>query len=332
MSDWLPRGNPTQASENSRLRMRLMTTSGRPEFELIDWIRGRVRDRGPVKIGIGDDAAVLGATSSNDWLVATDMLMEGVDFTFPPATAGLAGRKALAVNLSDIAAMGGRALAAFVSVALPRDRGVDFARELHAGLLELADQYDVVLAGGDTNSWQGPLVINVAVMGEPLEGRSIVRSGAQPEDWIFVTGTLGGSLQGHHLHFEPRLREAAKLQTLVELRAMIDISDGLSADLHHILNSSHVGAVLDADSIPISLAAKSANDGKSPLDHALSDGEDFELIFTVSEDEGRRLLAEWNDATPLTRIGRITGELGCRLQSDGQESALPPLGWSHPLS
>jgi thiamine-monophosphate kinase len=124
----------------------------RPEFRLIEWIRSQVRDRGAVSVGIGDDAAVLRASSSGELLVATDMLMEGVHFIFPPASPQMAGRKALAVNLSDIAAMGGRATSAFVSVALPKERGFDFARDLHAGLIELADQYDIVLAGGDTNS------------------------------------------------------------------------------------------------------------------------------------------------------------------------------------
>jgi thiamine-monophosphate kinase len=304
----------------------------RPEFGLIDWIRSRVVDRNQVKVGIGDDAAVLRSSSSRDWLVATDMLMEGIDFTFPPATPELAGRKALGVNLSDIAAMGGRPTAAFVSVALPVDRGVEFARSLHAGLLELADQYDVVLAGGDTNSWTGPLVINVAVVGEPFGLHSITRARAKPGDWIFVTGALGGSILGHHLNFEPRVHEARRLNELIDIHAMIDVSDGLAADLHHILEQSGVGARVDAARIPVSPAALQLNDGRDPLRHALADGEDFELIFTVSPEEGRRLLAEWQETTPVTHIGHITKETGCQLQVSGRLEDLPPLGWTHPLS
>ncbi|HEY4261932.1 MAG TPA: thiamine-phosphate kinase [Schlesneria sp.] len=304
----------------------------RAEFSLIEWIRSRVIDRDPVKLGIGDDAAILRSTSDRDWLLATDMLMEGTDFTFPPATARLAGRKALAVNLSDIAAMGGRATAAFVSVALPIDRGVEFAKDLHAGLLDLADQYDVVLAGGDTNSWHGPLVINVAVVGEPTGSRSVTRQGAKPGDWIFVTGTLGGSITGHHLTFEPRLREAAKLISSVDVHAMMDISDGLAADLHHLLDQSHVGATIDATSIPVSDIARLMTDGVSPLVHALSDGEDFELVFTVAEADGQRLLSDWQDVTPICCIGRVTAETGCWLELDGGQRAwLPPMGWSHAL-
>lgn len=310
----------------------LETAVDRPEFKLIDWIRSKVIDRPPVRVGIGDDAAVLGSVAGKDWLVATDMLMEGVDFTFPPATPELAGRKALAVNLSDIAAMGGRPTAAFVSVALPIDRGVEFARSLHSGVLELADKYDVVLAGGDTNSWHGPLVINVAVVGEPWGTQSITRYCAKPGDWIFVTGWLGGSIGGHHLTFEPRVREAKLLTELVSVHAMIDISDGLAADLHHILERSRVGAIIDAAAIPISDAARLSSDDRTPLHHALADGEDFELIFTVSPDDGCKLLAEWRDLTPISHIGQITAEAGCWLrQHDDRLEPLPPLGWTHQL-
>jgi thiamine-monophosphate kinase len=305
----------------------------RPEFSLIDWIRSRVVDRDPVTLGIGDDAAVLRSNSGSDWLVATDMLMEGTDFTFPPATPQLAGRKALAVNLSDIAAMGGQPTAAFASVALPITRGMEFARELHAGVLDLADQYDIVLAGGDTNSWNGPLVINVAVVGEPVGFKPITRGGAKPGDAIYVTGSFGGSLAGHHLTFEPRVREAARLVRLVDIHAMIDVSDGLAADLHHILDQSHVGAIVDASAIPIRPAARSEDAARDPLLRALSDGEDFELIFTVSDADSARLAADWNDATPITRIGQITSTSGCFLKRvDGKAEPLPPLGWSHALS
>ena len=303
----------------------------RPEFNLIDWIRRRVTDHDPVTLGIGDDAAALRVTGDRELLVATDMLMEGVHFTFPPATPQLAGRKALAVNLSDIAAMAGRATAAFVSVALPAHRGLDFAKDVHAGLLELADEYGIVLAGGDTNSWRGPLVINVVVVGEPLGSRPVLRSGAKPGDWLFVTGSLGGSLAGRHLTFTPRLREVSRLIELVDLHAMLDISDGLAADLHHILKQSQVGAILDADRIPVSAAAtQQATADRSALDRALSDGEDFELLFAVSPTDGQRLESLWHDETPVTRIGQITADPSCWLKDRaGQLVTLPPLGWTH---
>lgn len=303
----------------------------RPEFKLIEWIRSRVADRDPVTLGIGDDAAALRVTGDRELLVATDMLLEGVHFTFPPATPQLAGRKALAVNLSDIAAMAGRATTAFVSVALPVDRGFEFAKDVHAGLLDLADEFGIVLAGGDTNSWRGPLVINVAVIGEPLGARPVLRSGAQPGDWLFVTGSLGGSLAGRHLTFAPRLREVNRLVELVELHAMLDISDGLAADLHHILEQSNVGAILDVERIPISAsAAQQATAERSAFDRAISDGEDFELLFAVSPADGRSLETRWRDETPVTHIGQITAEPGCWLKDRaGQLISLPPLGWTH---
>ena len=303
----------------------------RPEFNLIDWIRHRVTDRDPVTLGIGDDAAALRVAGDRELLFTTDMLMEGVHFTFPSATPQLAGRKALAVNLSDIAAMAGRATAAFVSVALPVDRGFEFAKDVHAGLIELADEYGVVLAGGDTNSWRGPLVINVAVVGEPLGARPVLRSGAQPGDWLFVTGSLGGSLAGRHLTFAPRLREAGRLVELVDLHAMLDISDGLAADLHHILKQSRGGAILDAERIPVSDAAiQQATADRPAFDRALGDGEDFELLFAVSRADGQRLESLWHEETPVTRIGQITEEAGCWLRDRaGQLVPLPPLGWTH---
>jgi len=305
----------------------------RPEFELIDWIRGQVRDRGTVSLGIGDDAACLKPNPDRELLVATDMLMEGVHFEFSSATPQQAGRKALAVNLSDIAAMGGRATAAFVSVALPSDRGMQFARDVHTGLIELANDHDVILAGGDTNSWNGPLVINVAVLGEPWMPRPVSRKGAQPGDWLFVTGALGGSLvSGRHLNFPPRLAEAQRLVNLVEVHAMLDVSDGLAADLHHILKASRVGAILFEPDIPLTQSAKTVNDGRSPLMHGLSDGEDFELLFAVAPEAGRQLLSSWNMVTSLTRIGEISTELDCRLRrADGKMELLPPIGWTHRL-
>jgi thiamine-monophosphate kinase len=306
----------------------------RPEFELINWIRSQVVDRGSVVLGIGDDAAILRPATDRDSLIAIDMLMEGTHFRFPPATARLAGRKALAVNLSDIAAMGGTPKAAFVSVALPQDRGMEFAKEVHTGLIELADEYDVIIAGGDTNSWMGPLVISVTVVGEPISQRPICRSGARPGDWVFVTGALGGSLpSGRHLTFPPRLVEVRELLQCANIHAMIDVSDGLAADLHHILDASQVGAVIDAERIPLTEIALRSSDRQTALQHGLSDGEDFELLFTVAPEEGRRLIAEWKFQTPITHIGEISHSRECWLRNfGGQNTPLAPIGWTHPLS
>jgi thiamine-monophosphate kinase len=302
------------------------------EFDHIRWIRQHVSASNRLPVGIGDDTAILRFPSPADCLLTVDMLMEGVHFTLPPATPRQVGRKALGVNLSDIAAMAGKPLAAVVSVALPRNRGVDFARELHAGLQELAEQYHVVVAGGDTNSWDGPLVISVTLLGEATPNGGVLRSSAQVGDWIFVTGSLGGSLDGRHLTFQPRVNEALRLHETVELHSMIDLSDGLSSDLGHILDESQVGAVLLAETIPISDEALASKDDRSPLEHALNDGEDFELLFTVSPEDGRRLLAKPPLDLRISHIGAIVPELECTLiGADGASRTLPRSGWVHKL-
>lgn len=301
------------------------------EFALIDWIRRHVAAHERLTLGIGDDAAVLRFPEPADCLITVDMLMDGVDFRVGEATPERIGRKALAVNLSDIAAMAGRPLAAVVAVALPRRGGWELGQGLHSGLRKLADEFGVALAGGDTNTWDGPLVISVTVLGETTARGAVRRSGAQVGDWIMVTGHLGGSLSGKHFDFSPRIAEALALHDSVALHAMIDISDGLVGDLEHILDESHVGAIVDSAAIPISTAAVAAAvDGRLPLDHALGDGEDFELLFTVSPDDGRRLIASPPFATPITHIGEIVHGRACQLRApDG--SLGPPLvsGWRH---
>ncbi|MCH7989304.1 MAG: thiamine-monophosphate kinase, partial [Planctomycetes bacterium] len=225
-------------------RVGVAVSDDRHEFSLIEWIRAQAPDHHRLTIGIGDDTASLRFPNPADCLVTSDMLIEGVHFTLPSATPRDIGRKALAVNLSDIAAMAGNPLAALISVALPRKRDMDFARELHHGLLELADEFGVALAGGDTNIWDGPLVVSVTLLGETTAKGPVRRTGARVGDWIMTTGCFGGSLSGKHVSFQPRVTEALQLHDTVTLHAMIDVSDGLAADLHHILDESNVGAVV----------------------------------------------------------------------------------------
>lgn len=302
----------------------------RDEFALIDWIRRRAASHPRLTLGIGDDTAALSFPRPAECLITVDMLMEGVHFDLSKATPQQVGRKALAVNLSDIAAMAGQPLAAVVSVALPRHGGWELGQGLHQGLQELSEQFAVAIAGGDTNTWDGPLVISVTVLGEATSPGPVRRSGAKPGDWIMATGSFGGSIAGKHLDFTPRVQEALALQQTVALHAMLDVSDGLAADLGHILEESHVGAFLDAGSIPLSDAARAAADGRTPLEHALSDGEDFELLFTVSPEDGQRLLATPPFATPLAHIGEIVSGRDCLIkQADGTLTALAPAGWKH---
>lgn len=311
----------------------------REEFQFIDRIRAKVVDRPPVVLGIGDDAAILQLDANRETLVAADMLIDGVHFRLDEIEPELAGRKALAVNLSDIAAMGGEPQAAFVTVALPRARGMMFADRVMGGLLDLADEFGVVVAGGDTNVVDGPFVISVTVTGQSWRRRAVRRSGAQPGDWLLASGEFGGSLAGRHLTFTPRVQLMQSILDRADVHAAIDVSDGLAADLHHILKASGVGAVVEAESIPMSQAARlraassttdTASLWEEPLGRALSDGEDFELLLAVDPDAGARLIADRTLTAPLTRIGQFTQHRGCQLRfADGRETALPAIGWTH---
>lgn len=298
------------------------------EFAYIDWLRSRTPAAASVLVGPGDDCAVL-TPPSRPLLVTTDMLLDGSCFMLSEAGPRRVGRKAMSVNLSDIAAMAGVPIAAVVSVGLPRSGGRKLAEELYLGMREVTDAFNVPLVGGDTNSWEGPLSISVTLLGEATTRGPVLRSGAKVGDWIMVTGPLGGSILGHHLDFIPRVREALRLHEVADLHAMIDLSDGLAKDLHHICEESRCGAVIFADAVPISDAGRelSMRDGKSPLDHALSDGEDFELVFTVSPTDGERLLRE---EPTVYRIGVIIAE-GYSLERGGKRETLTPTGYEHEM-
>lgn len=305
------------------------------ELEYIRWLRRRTLTETSVLIGPGDDAALVTWGQGPGLLVTTDMLLEGSCFLLAEAGPRLVGRKAMAANLSDIAAMAGRPVAAVVSVGLPRQGGGELARELYEGLRSVADEFQTAIVGGDTNTWTGPLVINVTVFGQATPRGAVRRSGARPGDWLFVTGPLGGSIRGKHLTFTPRVREALRLHELVPLTAMIDISDGLAADLHHLCEESGCGAVLEEAAIPISDAARAMGDGRSPLEHALGDGEDFELLFAVSPADGECLLTTQplrNMGVTLVRLGEFVDRGVWRATADGHRSPLPPVGYVHQMS
>jgi thiamine-monophosphate kinase len=306
-----------------------METGG--EFAYIDWLRQRTPADARVLIGPGDDAAALCFSPGVPCLVTTDMLMDGTCFRLAEAGPRPVGRKAMAVNLSDMAAMAGRPVAAVVSVALPQQGGRALAEELYQGLRDLADAYHTAIIGGDTNSWDGPLVIAVTLLGEATARGPVRRSGARPGDWLLVTGPLGGSILGKHLTFQPRVAEALRLHELVDLHALIDISDGLAADLYHICTESRCGAVLRADAIPITPAAHQLKDGRFPLEHALSDGEDFELILAVSPADGEQLLrSQPVEGIRLFHIGECVDQ-GLWLEENGARRVLEPRGYVHPL-
>lgn len=298
------------------------------EFDYIRWVRKQTVGTDRVRVGIGDDCAVL-TPKHPETLITTDMLLDGRHFHLAEVGPVRVGRKALAVNLSDIAAMGGRPTAAVVSLGLPRHGANAIAEGIFRGMHALAEEFGVAIVGGDTNTWDGPFVLSITLLGEPGPFGPILRSGAAVGDWLLVTGTLGGSIQGKHFDFTPRVREGLLLQDLCRPHAMIDLSDGLAGDVGHLAEESGHGFVLFADRIPISDAAHALNDGRA-LDHALSDGEDFELAFAVTPADGQCLL----DTQPLanvrlTRIGLCVPEAGLYLERDGARRPLLTTGFRH---
>lgn len=298
------------------------------ELQFVEWLRSRKRSHPSVILGIGDDMAML-RTAGERILVSSDMLLDGVHFDTTLHSLFAIGRKAIACSLSDCAAMAVRPLAATVSLALPQSLPLARAEELQAGMFSMAEEFELAIAGGDTNRWTHPLAIDVAVTAIPFPGiEPVRRSGAKPGDRLYVTGTLGGSLLGHHLAFQPRVREAQGLSTLLgqRLHAMIDITDGLSLDLWRLCEASKVGAELDERQLRriISEDARqaAASSGRAPLDHALTDGEDFELLLAV---DGEATGMDF----PLFRIGRITA-LGLTIaRDDGKIETLEPQGYVH---
>jgi thiamine-monophosphate kinase len=280
-------------------------------------------------IGIGDDMAQVRLSRETSVLVTTDMLLDGVHFELAKTTLQQVGYKAMAVGLSDCAAMATIPVAAVVSVALPRGYGEKELKELHCGIMLAADKFHCPLIGGDITCWRAiqPFAINVAMLSRTAGNKPIRRSGARIGDSICVTGTFGGAGFGKHLDFEPRVTEAIKIAQLVNVNSMIDVSDGLSIDLNRICRASGVGAVIDAEFIPISDQARKT---KEPLGAALSDGEDFELLFTLTQEQCQRLLGNWNEPVPITRIGTITDTKKMQIKvPDGRTNDLQVKGYDH---
>lgn len=282
------------------------------EFDLISRLTRSLPTSEAVVVGAGDDCAVLDFGLPDRLLLfKTDAVVEGIHFTAATEPQKI-GRKALARCLSDIAAMAGTPWAALVTIGLPRNFDPGFVEEVYAGMNELARRHGVAIVGGETTTNPGGMLLSVALLGFVPRGKGVLRSGAKAGDAIFVTGELGGSLSGKHLGFEPRLAEARWLAQHFQIHAMIDISDGLAGDLRHILTASRMGAELRSPSIPISrearLAAKAGSAAKPALLAALTDGEDFELLFTVAARDAVPLLDAWRKQfpqVPLACIGKI---------------------------
>ncbi len=305
------------------------------EIEFIKWLRDRLPNHPQMLVGPGDDAAILQFIRDKQCVITSDLLTDGVDFLLDQVGPRRVGRKSLAVNLSDLAAMAAKPLAVIVSLVLPRRGGLDLSKELYEGLLPLAAQHQVAIAGGDTNSWDGQLVVSITAIGEITENAAVLRSTAQVGDQIVVTGSFGGSILAKHLDFEPRVQEAINLNANYNLHAAIDVSDGLSLDLSRMAEASGVGAVIDVESVPIAAAAHQLAEqtpGVSAIEHALGDGEDFELILAVSKSEADRMIRDQPLGIPITRIGQFVEQRGLWSRSqDGSREPLTPRGYEHQL-
>lgn len=334
-------------------------SSSRTEFDFINRIRQRTiqSDHSSILLGIGDDAAVVQSQPNKDTVVSTDLLIEDVDFRRTATTPALLGRKSLGVSLSDIAAMGARPRWALLSIGVPEDVWkTQFVDEFYDGLLALAQHYDVQLVGGDTSRTPEKIVIDSIVMGDCPNAAAITRGGAKPGDQIFVTGQLGAAAAGlrliergahlsegsddlhlidqlvlRHLRPEPRVGWGIVLGQERLATAMIDLSDGLSSDLNHLCEASHVGALLESSAIPIDdnvieICGRRALD---PLQLALHGGEDFELLFTVNPGDVSKLPRRV-DGVSVTRIGEIKNAThGVQISEGTRVWELQPRGWRH---
>ncbi len=290
------------------------------EFGMIKRIQKIAKPKRAI-LGIGDDCAAIDYTKNKYLLLTVDMLIEGVHFDLHKFGAGKVGRKALAASLSDIAAMGGVPKFCLISIGLPSHMPVGTIDGFYAGFLKLAKEYGVELIGGDTNR-SDKLICDVCVIGEVEKKYLVRRSGARIGDKIYVTGFLGGSIKGKQYSFTPRVKEARILVKNFKVNAMIDISDGLSSDLRHITESSDVGALIYEENIPVAKG--------SSLKGALTDGEDFELLFTISANISDKILSE-KLGVRVRRIGTIRPKKeGLRIvYENGRRSGLNPTGYKH---
>jgi len=315
------------------------------EFGLINRIAEKVAPSPSVPLGIGDDAAALLPAPGTVTLITSDMLLEGVHFDLSFCDPQSLGRKSLAVNLSDLAAMGAHPRHFLLGIAIPPEIPVDFIDLFTAGILEEAAHFDVTLVGGDTCASKAGLVISITALGEQRPELVVKRSGAAAGDLIYLTGTVGDAAAGlrdlrlgvregflvqRQLDPQPRVAAGVALAEAGLASAMIDISDGVLSDLSHICELSRVGARLDLERLPLSPEYR-ASCGADPFALALSGGEDYELLFCARKERGGELQALFeSQGLRLTEIGEIVAGEGVELVTASGSSYAPELrGFDH---
>ena len=286
-------------ASGKRARMRDVELTDIGEDNLIAELTRSLRLDSRVKIGPGDDCAIV--KFGKRWqLLKTDCIVESIHFS-KESPAIWVGWKALCRAISDVAAMGGRPMDALVTIAVAPQVRLRWLRGVYSGLRKAAQRYEVNLVGGETSRSPGPAFISVALTGIVEKRRALLRSGGKPGDFLYVTGQLGGSFRGKHLRFEPRLAEALWLADHFAINAMIDLSDGLGSDLPRLAKASSTGFEIDRERLPLSKGCS--------IEQAISDGEDYELLFAVPPEMVPTLEERWNKKFPtlaLTQIGRLT--------------------------
>jgi thiamine-monophosphate kinase len=277
------------------------------EDRLLDQLLPSLRRNAAVVLGAGDDCAIVESGKPGLLTVLkTDCLVEEIHFarSTPPA---LVGWKAMARPLSDFAAMSGVPQFALITLIVPARRTISWVRQLYRGIDKAARAFDVAVAGGETSNIKGPAVISISLSGFVERRRWVGRAGGKAGDELFVTGRLGGSLRGHHLKFVPRIAESRWLTKNFRIHAMMDLSDGLGTDLPRLARASHVGFEVDEGALPLNRGCT--------IREAVSDGEDYELLFAISPKDSRSLLTRWRrkfPKLPLTRIGQLNSTFGIR--------------------
>lgn len=300
------------------------------ESELLSWLEDAFPARDGVRLGVGDDMAIV-TVGGRDLLMSADMLLDGVHFDRKTCSLGEIGYKAVACSLSDCAAMAVSPVAATVSLALPQKWRLTDSEELFSGMRSAAGRFGCAIVGGDTTAWDKPLAIDVAIVAEPFDShRPVLRSGAKVGDRLCVTGKLGGSLWGRHLRFTPRVSEARMLAERLggRLHAMMDLSDGLAADLPRLCHASGVGARLDeamlAEVVSEDAERMAAKDGRSATDHVLCDGEDFELLLAIAGNPDVKGVSIW----PIGEI--VSSDIGVVMRGlDGVDRIIESGGFEH---
>jgi len=310
----------------------MTTLRERGEAALIRELARLLPTRDDVLHGVSDDAAVVATRDGVwDWLLTSDPVVEGVHY---PADARpeQVGHKAMGRVLSDIAAMGGEPLWALIDLSLPPETPLEWVQSVYRGAGALAERYGMAIVGGDVCA-AAPAQFHVFGVGRVRKGGAVLRSGAAPGDFVYVTGALGGSRAGKHLAFEPRVAEGQWLGECGWANAMIDVTDGLATDLRHLLERSAVGAEVQRAALPVSDAARSAPGEQPPWERALRDGEDFELLFTLAPDNRPAFETEWRKTfdLPVSCIGVVNCQEGVLtlLDEEGRPVCYREMGYDH---